>query len=454
MRKALQITISVVILATAVGGFLVFGKKPDVPQEEKSPSSTAAVVETKPVTEWDRAFQLEVDGEAVTYRVVTVSAEVPGRIISKAEQTRGGTHVEKGSVLFQLDPINYELEINRLKAQLAQAEAELGSVQVDLKNTDALIRIAQDDWDLQKKHLNRIRAAFDRGATNQSDLEATMREELTARTALQTQTNLQSSITQQLVSRRASRDLVQAELLRAEVDLKRCTVVAPIAGTVVDDVVEEGDYVQSGDALVHISDSSRIEVKCSLQSHEMRWVLLQAAVGADGEIVSSEKSGDAAMRIPPVPCEVVYEIEGIETVWDGYISRPEGTGMDRDTRTFPCRVLVENPRVKRVNNSIGGRPGFSPPSLLSGMYVNVRFPISSPVPLLQLPVEAVRPGGQVWVMRDGRLRILHITVAHTEGDFALIRADDSGLQTGDRVVVSPLAFVRDGLDLREAERAQ
>ena len=155
--------------------------------------------------------------------------------------------------------------------------------------------------------------------------------------------------------------------------------------------------------------------------------------------------------MPQVACEVAYDLDAVEAVWDGVLSRYEGTGMDRDTRTFPCRVLVEQPRNVRLSDSAGGRPIATPPTLLSGMFVTVRIPVTSPVPLLRVPVEAIRPGGQLWVVDDDTLRVRNVSVAETVGDWAVVRAGDSALRAGDRVVISPLASVTDGMTVA-AER--
>ena len=59
--------------------------------------------------------------------------------------------------------------------------------------------------------------------------------------------------------------------------------------------------------------------------------------------------------------------------------------------------------------------------------------------LLRLPVEAVRPGGRVWKFEDGKLNIVRVTQAHVEGDNVLIYANESELEAGDQVIISPLA---------------
>jgi hypothetical protein len=149
-------------------------------------------------------------------------------------------------------------------------------------------------------------------------------------------------------------------------------------------------------------------------------------------------------RIPNVPCRIAFEFEGVETVWDGYLARYEGSGIDRATRMFPCRVMVNEPEKPTVNFR-GKSSTVTPPTLLSGMYVTVRIPINSSVQLLQVPVEAIRPGEQLWIVRDQKLKIASVSLVHVDGATALVRSDGASLRVGDHVVISPLATVSDGM---------
>ena len=64
-------------------------------------------------------------------------------------------------------------------------------------------------------------------------------------------------------------------------------------------------------------------------------------------------------------------------------------------------------------------------------------------------MEAVRPGGQVWLNRDGKLDVIEVSLAHVEGETALIRSAGSGIAAGDLVIVSPLVSVVEGMSLKE-----
>ncbi len=449
---------AILILGLGVFGLIFFGRKPEVPTDtsKQNTAAVAPLVEVKEAKIWDQPFHLDIDGEASTYRVLTVGAEVTGRILKKAPASRSGTFVNKGDVLFEVDPVNYQLEKQRLEARVNQAQEELRAIEVDMKNTAELLKLAQEDNKLQQDQMERVKQLFARKATSQTELDAAIRAELTSRNSVQSQQNQLNALTQMEKTRDAGLKLAQAELERTTIDLERCSIVAPITGRIVDDLKEEGDYVKPGDELVHISDSSRMEIKCSLKGQELAWVWQHGQQMDPSPIETSETAVSKAdsedsrqldpFKMPQVPCEIAFDFEGVETVWDGYMSRYEGTGMDRDTRMFPCRVIVEHPEKPRVNTTTGST-GISPPTLLSGMYVNIRIPIDSPVPLLQVPAESIRPGGQLWVVQDNKLRIVSITLVRVDGDFALVRQDGSSLRAGDEIIVSPLTSITEGMEI-------
>jgi len=449
---------AILILAVGIAGFVFFGRKPEVPTDtsRQDAADAAPLVDVADVKAWDQPFHLNIDGEASTYRILTVGAEVTGRVLEKPETTRSGTFVQKGDVLFEIDPVNYQLEEQRLKARVDQAREELNAVDVDMQNAAMLLKLAKEENTLQQNHLERVRSSFERKAASESDLDAAKRQELTSRNAMQTQDNQINTLSQLKITRDANLKLAEAELERTIVDLQRCRVQAPITGRIVDDMKEEGDYVKPGDPLLHVSDSSRMEIKCSLKAEELAWVWQQGLsmdpkpVATSDSILSSaaendEKKADP-FKIPPVSCEVAFEFQGVETIWDGHMSRYEGTGVDRATRMFPCRVIVEQPEKTRVKLP-DGQSQVSPPTLLSGMYVTVRIPIRSTIPLLEVPAEALRPGEQLWIVRDNKLHVVTARLVRVDANSALVQPQGTTLRAGDQVVTSPLASVNEGMSV-------
>ena len=416
---------------------------------ERTTDERAVLVETSVTETWTKPFTIETEGEAVRYRILTVPAEVAGRIRTKTEFSRGGNFVKAGTPLFEIDPTDYQLEVDRLTAQLRQSAADLQSVDVDEDNTKQLLALAAEDLALQTRQLRRFQSGFDRSAITENDLEQIQRQELTARNSQQTLKNQMRSLAQKRKTVQAGLDLVQAQLNRAKKDLERTKISAPITSSVIDDIVEEGNYVKPGDPLVHLSDTSRMEVKCTLEAEELAWIWL---AGDPGTSSSTSKDVDpltSRFEIPEMPCDIIYELQGAQAIWKAKLSRYEGVGVDQDTRTIACRALVPNPREVQIK-TYGNLPtGVTPPSLMSGLFVTVRIPVTSPVAVLSIPATAVRPGGQVWVNRDGKLDVLDVSISRVEGDKALILRSNTKLREGDRVIVSPLPAVRSGMKLTE-----
>ncbi len=130
------------IVAAGIGGLMVLGQRPDPPT--RPPDATSGVmVETNVAQEFAGTFDIEVEGVAVSYRRVTYSAEVAGRVTYASPSGRGGEYVERGTRLFEIDQTDYALDVQRLQAQLAQAQANLAEAAFDITSTESLIALAR-----------------------------------------------------------------------------------------------------------------------------------------------------------------------------------------------------------------------------------------------------------------------------------------------------------------------
>ncbi len=266
MRKVINIVASVAILAVGVLCLQLFGEKPEIPKQETDELSLTPLVETAEIESYEEPLWLETNGEASTYRVLSVGAEVEGQILKKPDATRGGNYVHKGDLLFQIDDLNYRLDVERLQAERDRASAELEGLNVELNNLIPLLELATRDLALRQKQTARVKQLFERNATTESEFEAAQRQDLTAQNAVQSLHNQRNQLVQQQVTKQAQIRLIEAQIKRAQADVDRCDVRAPVDGRLVADVVEQGDFVRVGDTLVQVSDGSQMEVRCNLQA--------------------------------------------------------------------------------------------------------------------------------------------------------------------------------------------
>ncbi len=496
-----------VVVAGGVVGLAVFGRPPGVAKEPTT-GPEAALVQVAHPRPFTGEIVLQRDGVTGPFRRVTLAAEVSGRIVEKSDQARSGRFVESGQLLFRIDPTDYLLRVRQLEVQRDQADEDIRAVDVDLENTQRLIVLAERQWDLEKRQLARAQRLAAQNAISENGLEEAQRAELTARNNYQTLVNQRDSLQQRRRTLLAARALIETQLEEARVDLQRTEVRAPLSGTVVKDHVESGDFVKLGDPLIEISEAGKKEVRCSLSLTDLMWIWMAAGVGPRGEIPPQRR-----FEVPPTPAEVVLTLKGREYVWSGILSRYDGTGLDVETRMVPCRVLVDGTEPVAIRDAtrtlvrtdsekderpVGAQPAAAatgetlgqhaargvetaaadgsgspretadaggasdakageripgPPTLFSGAYVKLQFRVRPQVRLWEIPEAALKPGNELWVVRNGRLRILPAPVARIEGARVLLWRSRCDLREGDLLVTSPLPAAFDGLPVRVADDA-
>lgn len=437
------------ILAAAAGAFVLMGSQPP-PTRSDGTLNEALPVRTAVVTEADGQIEIDLDGVVVPLKEVSLAAEVSGRVSLKTDDCEAGTFVTQGTLLLEIDPRDYELEVERLLREVAQAGIYIEEVDEELLQNDESIGLAQRQVEIAQREVKRLEALKANRVVTESEHDRALREELTAINTL-TQLKGQQRVLEKRKNRLAEgRLLAETQLEKVRIDLARTRITAPFDGVIVKDPVEQDSYVSKGTPLVTIEDTSAAEVRTNLRMDEVARVW---GSGSASSGTQPQASRGGAYDLPDVPTKVVFELGDRQYQWEGMLSRQEGGGLDARTRTLPCRVLVPNPAgvtaLDRYGEPMAQLPPGSPTSLLRGMFVQVEVLVEAARKLVAVPVDAVRPSGDIWLMRNGELVILRPARVHATDDAVLYAAEDSGILPGDRVVVSQLANPYDGMAIRE-----
>jgi multidrug efflux pump subunit AcrA (membrane-fusion protein) len=447
-----------IVVACGVGVMLLLGTGR---QETLPPSDQPIIpqVETVTLEAHQGVLEIEMDGIVAPAREIHIAAEVGGLIAFKAPEGRAGLYVEQGQLILEIDSRDYLLDEQRALKQLEQSKAELEEADVEIASIQALMELAVQDLQLQQNELQRQTRLT--SSISQSDLDR-------AKMAVLAAENARQSLENQLNSARVRRsrlqiaiELAQSQLERARLDLARCRIVAPVDGVIVRDRVEQGDFVQKGTALLTIEDTSAIEVRCHLLMEDLYWLWSQQPVLSSAMLTPGQ-----AYQAPQIPATVYYQFardSDLRFAWSGVLDRFDGIGLDERTRTVPCRIRVEQPR--RVTYA-GPNPSSSvlatgPPALVRGMYVTVVLQVPQRDVFVKVPDSSVQPGKKVWRVRDGRLQqlgplpLIRGTASANSGDRAqrswLTPASETGLQPGDRLLMTPLPGAREGMQVAAAE---
>lgn len=433
-------------------------------QERELPLVRTAVVEANP-----HGIDIVVNGTVVPYREIQIAAEVSGRIVEK--KTRSGYFVTRGTTLIQIDPINYSLDARRAAEEVKQAESQIQENAIEGENIKRLIELARADLDIQNRDLERFTLLHERASVTTSDLDQATRAHLATEVAL-------AQLENQLRLTHQRRDSLETAVLKSKVmleraneDLKRTTIIAPCEGIIVRDETEEDSYVQAGRQLLTLEDTSKTEVRCQLRAEDIYWLWLQqqgvasgpgagAAAGAGGVTEMTLLRDD--YQLPEASASVEHTIAGVTYRWKGVLKRYEGSGLDTLTRTAPVRVEVPNPREVFVEESTTRRevssttPLEGPPALTRGFFVKVTIHATPDTALLQVPEVSIQPGSRILrVVQDAggeqRLEIESVQVIRRADGVALLRSPQGTLKAGDRVVISPLSFVEQGMPVHEID---
>jgi len=383
--------------------FMASGKQPPAKAEKGEPSQSVRVIEARKV---DLLPEARGYGPVQPGKVWAAVAQVAGRVIDTYPRLRDGEIVPAGTLLFRIDPVDYEL-------QLAQAQAELAELDVQEQNARASLEIDKSNLRVAQRESERISKLSKTGTASRSDVDSAERTILNARTAVQNTAN-----TLALLPTR--RRLLEAKVSQAERDLANTAVHAPFNLRIADLAVEKDQYVGVGQTLFSGDAVERVEIVAQVAISSLRKLFIghQLPVPAISEL--QEKLQDFTGFQPLVRMNIGGEL----AEWQANFVRLSDE-VDPQTRTLGVVVSIDNPFKKVI-------PGKRPP-LSKGMFVQVVIRGHTQPGRIVVPRGAIRAGRVYAVDADNRLQIRPVSVLFSQGPFSVI---DSGVKAGERIVVS------------------
>lgn len=218
--------------------------------------------------------QVSTDNAYVRQDVVSISADVSGRIVEVA--VKENQQVKAGDLLFRIDPDPYRVALEQANAQIASAQVNVGELRSKYQSTDVDILKARNDIEFAQSEYDRQRQLFAKGFTTKARLDAaqhaldlahaSLREAQAsaseARSALATGSQV-PGLNPQLAVARATRD-------RALLDLQRTEVRAPVAGRVSQtNRLQVGQMLITGLPVVSIVANDRSWVEANFKETQL-----------------------------------------------------------------------------------------------------------------------------------------------------------------------------------------
>jgi RND family efflux transporter MFP subunit len=390
-KLVLPICVLGVAIAVTVG---MISARPSA--ESKRPPSPVPLVEVVRVEPRSVSLRVDAQGSVEPRTESDLVAEVAGRIVWASPQLASGGFFDEGDELVRIDPRDYEVALEGAKAVLARARSSL-------VHTTAT--------------LERQQSMREKGISSQARLDE----------ALHARANAAAGVREAKVTVR-----------RAELDMDRTRIRAPFAGRVRQKHVDVGQFVSRGVPIARVYSVDYAEVRLPIRDADLAYLELPAGFPTE------EPVGDASSEATSVDAgaEVILsaQVAGERQTWRGRIVRTEGA---RDARTRMLNV------VARVEDPYARSGASDQEPLPIGIFVDASIEGRRVEGVYELPRSALRRSDEVLVVDDeNRLRVRRVDVLRADREHAWVR---SGLEPGEAVVVSPIDFATEGMQVRGME---
>jgi len=378
--------VTVVVLLGAAGAGYVYGLPALSAAVFKAEVDTTEVITVSPA---QASVELTSTGYVVAQSVSAVACKVAGKV--KAQHVRQGAKVKPGDVLLEIDPSDQNAAIASAVSQAAAARARISMAKAGVTEIEVQAQRAQT---LAQEGIGPKASADD----------------LYARVA---------SLKEQVKASEAEAKAADALTSALRVNLGNFTVIAPIAGTVVNKPPELGEFVgpqPAGVAIdmggVQIADFSTLQVEVDVAESR----LSQVKMGGPAEIVldafPSKRFRGKAVEITPkvnrtkatltVKVAFVDDNDGVLPDMAARVSFLSGE-LDKEAMKAPPKTIVPITAVVTLNGSKvvyqleGGVVRMTPVTLgpAFGNGFEVQSGVSSGTRLVNNPPQGLADGQKV-----------------------------------------------------------
>ena len=433
LRRVLIGLSTLVVLLVGVMGMKALQDMREPPRRQvlENPGPVVRVVTVQP-----RDVPLSVAGFGTVRakHVWRIAPEVSGTVVELSPQVRAGLHVRRGDLLFQVDPRSFRLAVERIRARLTQHEKEVAVLDQQRKNHHETLVLAQQNLVIAAEDLRRDEELARKGTISPRERDRSRQVRNEALRAVQNAENLLALNGPRAEQAEAAIAVARAELEEAELRLGKTRLLAPADGQLVETGLDLGEYVAAGSEVASLHGTDAVEIPIAVPMDELRWL---PTLSPDQFLPAAGSRSGPNGALPAAT--VRWQSGERQYVWQGTVVRWEA-GLDSQTRTL--NLVVEVPRPWD-----SFRPG-EHPALQPGMFCRVDISGGTQAGAVVIPRTAMHDGSAVYLASEGRLARREVEVLRFLGDQAIISA---GLQSGDRLVVSPLSAPILGMKIRSLE---
>src|SRR6202162_6163778 len=218
------------------------------------------------------------DDAYVGAQKILITPDISGKIIKVV--VKEGQHVNQGDVLFEIDPVPFQLAVDQTKAQLEQAKTTYDNLVANVKIYGQMLDLAQQGIDLKQRDVERKQALVKSNVGSQLDLDNSANAMVTAGAQAQFVKQQLSNAKAQLLG---NPDLpleqfppyaqAKAALGMAQRNLDHTVLRAPMPGVATQvDQIQLGRFVAAGTPVFSVIDVANPWVDANPKESDFTYV--------------------------------------------------------------------------------------------------------------------------------------------------------------------------------------
>lgn len=386
--RHILLPLTIVACGGAITWYLL-NNSPEAQPRKQPPSAT--LVEVKSIVSGPQKTFISGMGEVIPAREIQLRPRVSGEVIAIADDFIPGGFFAADELLLQIDPADYRLIIRQLESEVARVESDIA---VEMGNQ----RIARREY-----------ALLDEAVSNEE-------KELILRKP-------------QLEKLLAARELAQAQLAQAKLDLQRTEIAAPFNCVIGSREIDIGARVNESTVLAQLVGSDAFWLQVTLPVEQLQWLIIPARSDEQGSLAriysqGAERGGDLRIRY-------------------GRVIRLAAS-LEEQGRMAQLLIRVEDPLSRLAENR-------EKPQLLLGSYVRAELEGVTIDAAFSLDRAHLHEGNTVWLMSENAtLEIREVEIVFRDRERVIVTA---GLRDGDRLITSTLVSPVSGIPLQEVGTA-
>ena len=394
--KSRLVKLGLPLLVLGVAGILAWQINDSAPKAgRRVPQAQPRLVDVQPVIREDVKITVTGLGTVIPSRQLLLYPEVTGLVKTMRNHLLPGSQIHKGETLVEIDPLEYQIQLEKQKAEVALADSEL---QKEMGQQT----IARQEFELIGQALSPEQKAL---VLRQPQLDAA-----------------QAKLAQ-----------AKAALAQAQMNLDRTRIKAPFNAQVISRNIETGSRVSTGSEIMDIVATDQFWLEVEIPVEQLQWLSFGDAL----EGKSEEKSGE----------------EGLVTISSPSWLNKTRTGhllsfspsLHSGSRMAKVIIAIDDPLALRHENQ--GKP-----RVLINDLVRAEINGQEIANAVVVPDALFRNGNQVWLIDSNKnLEIRTLEPVYRDSVKAIVATGvATGLNDGDSLITSTLTVAVQGMPLRTA----